>query len=105
MDLLAPAPGSSVPGAPPALRRRLTPEDGTRSTVPGGDASPSRASTDSKVGPATSTPDSATPRRHERIHGVDGIPSFSSYLPTLGLLCAAAVVWLGTRRRPSASSY
>lgn len=108
MDHLAPAPGTAVPGAPPPLQRPLTREDGIQTIGPAARLAgqpPTHTPNHLDTGPATSTPNPATQGRHERAQGVDGIRSLSSYLPAIGLLCAAVTVWLGTRRRVTATSY
>ena len=105
MDQLAPAPGSAVPGAPPALRRPLTPADGSRQDSAGAEeasrASRTRTSTTEPTGgSATNGSDPATSGRYQRTRSVDGTLSLAPYLPAFGLLCAAAAVWVGTRCRP-----
>lgn len=104
MDFQPPAPGSAVAGAPPALRRALTPEDGVQApTLTEGERpSPTPGSTEPTGGQATRLTHRTTRTGHEPTGGVNGIPSLSSYLPALGLCCAAAAVWLGSRRRRSA---
>lgn len=105
MDSLSPAPGSAVTGAPPALRRPLTPEDGVQ--VHGPSEAPGRehrtVSTQPQDTRATRPPD-ASRGGHEPSRGVDSTTPLSSYLPAFGLLCAAAAVWLGTRRRRPATT-
>ena len=97
MDSPAPAPGSTVIGAPPALRRPLTPADGAQP--------PERArGRDQGHDPSPAHRPDSTREGHEPTHGMDRTPPLSSYLPAFGLLCAAAAVWLGTRRRRSTTT-
>lgn len=75
-----PAPGSDVPGAPPALRRGLGPDDGTVVR-----SAPTRAGVEPGT-PALPAPGTAVP------------VGVGPYLPALGLAVAAAVVETGTWR-------
>lgn len=75
-----PAPGSDVPGAPPALRRGLGPDDGT---VVGSAPTPA---TPEDGGRALPAPPTAV------------LAGVGPYLPALGLAVAAAVVEAATWR-------
>jgi hypothetical protein len=105
MDSLSPAPGSAVTGAPPALRRPLTPEDGVQVHGPFEDRGREHSPVSTHPQHARATrPSAASHGGHEPSRGADSTTPLSSYLPAFGLLCAAAAVWLGTRRRRPATT-
>ncbi len=104
MDLLPPAPGSDLPGAPPALHRALTPRDGRESNATTPEPAPNAGSPERDTQSTRGTGDPATSGRPRRTDDVGGRSPLHSYLPALGLLCAAAAVWVGTRRRPATPS-
>lgn len=95
----APAPGSRVAGAPPALRRPLTERDGV--SAPAERAAPATPAPSSATAPGRSVPSRPT----RAAHGADD-SRVSSYLTALGLLSAAVAIEVFTRRqhRRSASA-
>jgi hypothetical protein len=85
-----PAPGSGVPGAPPALRRELTAQDGASTPAR---TTAATSATASVAAPHLVPPDGSTgPGRGGSTSTLD------HYLTALGLISVAVAIEAGTRR-------
>lgn len=81
-----PAPGSSVPGAPPTLRRDLTAQDGVTAPPP------------TTTPPATSVAGDPNVRAHGFARPERPASTLDHYLTALGFISVAVAIEVGTRR-------